>query len=72
MMPVLVEGPGYFVTADAQYLADGIGDLAAGDLNGFSQNMQLIPATNITLGVFGAGIAGVAIAAILSGQPFPT
>ncbi|ETZ99774.1 PE-PPE domain protein [Mycobacterium kansasii 824] len=72
MMPVLVEGPGYFVTADAQYLADGIGDLAAGDLNGFSQNMQLIPATNVTLGVFGAGIAGVAIAAILSGQPFPT
>lgn len=72
MMPVLVEDPGYFVTADAQYLADGIGDLAAGDLNGFSQNMQLIPATNVTLGVFGAGIAGVAIAAILSGQPFPT
>ncbi|VAZ94236.1 putative PPE family protein PPE42 [Mycobacterium pseudokansasii] len=72
MMPVLVEGPGYFVTADAQYLAEGIGDLAAGDLNGFSQNMQLIPATNITLSMFGAGIAGVAIAAIVSGQPFPT
>ncbi|VBA51767.1 PE family protein PE3 [Mycobacterium attenuatum] len=70
--PVLVAGPGYFVTADAQYVASGIERLAAGDLNGSSQYLQLIPATNAMLSVFGVGMAGVAVAAILAGQPFPT
>lgn len=42
------------MTADTHYLVDAIQDLAAGDLSGFNQNLQLIPATNIALLVFAA------------------
>lgn len=72
MLPILVEGPGALVTADTHYLVDAIQDLAAGDLSGFNQNLQLIPATNIALLVFAAGIPAVAAVAILTGQDFLT
>lgn len=71
VLPILVEGPGALVTADTHYLVDAIQDLAAGDLSGFNQNLQLIPATNIALLVFAAGIPAVAAVAILTGQDFP-
>lgn len=72
ILPILVGGPGYFVTADVQYLVNGIEDLSAGNLTGFDQNMQLIPATDIMLSVFGVAMTAAAVGAIVTGQPFPT
>lgn len=69
--PILIAGPGYFVTSDLHYLATGVDHLAAGDLGGFSQSLQLIPATNAMFGVFGVGIGVVAIGSALTGRPFP-
>ncbi|BBX96002.1 PE family protein [Mycobacterium lacus] len=71
VLPILVEGPGVFVTADTHYLVNAVDDVVAGDLSGFNQNLQLIPATNAMLLVFAFGIPAVAAAAILTGQGFP-
>lgn len=69
--PVLIAGPGYFVTSDLHYFATGVDHLAAGDLGGFNRYMQLIPATNAMFGVFGVGIGAVAVGSALTGRPFP-
>ncbi|KAA1248533.1 PE-PPE domain-containing protein [Mycobacterium simiae] len=69
MLPVFVAAPGYFVTSDLHYLVSGINALTAGDLGGFNQYMQLIPATNIMFVVFGPGIGGMVVAALVTGQP---
>lgn len=69
--PILIAGPGYFVTSDLHYFATGVDHLVAGDLGGFNQYMQLIPATNAMFGVFGIGIGAVAVGSALTGRPFP-
>ncbi|QUR67253.1 PE family protein [Mycobacterium spongiae] len=72
VLPIIVEGPGVFVATDTHYLVNATTDLAAGDLRGFSQNLQLIPATNTMLLVSGFGISAVGLVGILGGtNPFP-
>lgn len=71
ILPILVAGPGYFVTTDLHYFAVAVDNLAAGDLAGFSQYLQLIPATNAMFGVFGVGIGVLAAGSVLTGRPFP-
>ncbi|MCV6987681.1 PE-PPE domain-containing protein [Mycobacterium shinjukuense] len=72
VLPMLVEGPGLFVTADTHYLVTAIQALADGDLRGFDQNLQLIPATNSALLMFGVTIPAAAAVAVLTGEDFPT
>ncbi len=71
LLPVLVEGPGILLTANAQYLVNAIEDLAAGSLGGFVQNLQLIPAADLTLIVLALGFGAAAGPAIVSGNGFP-
>ena len=71
VLPVLVEGPSVFVTADTHYLVNAVDDLTAGDLRGFNENLQLIPATNTMMLVFGAAIPTVAVVDIFNGEDFP-
>ncbi len=71
ILPIFVAGPGYFVTSGLHYFVMGIDQLTAGDLGGFNQYMQLIPATNTMLVVFGVGLGALAVGSVLTGQPFP-
>ena len=71
LLPLLVEGPGILLYADAQYFVNAIEDLAAGSLGGFVQNLQLIPAADLTLIVLALGLGAQAGPAIVSGNGFP-
>ncbi len=71
LLPLLVEGPGILLTADAQYFVNAIEDLAAGSLGGFVQNLQLIPTGDLTLILLALGFGAVAGPAIVSGNGFP-
>jgi hypothetical protein len=71
LLPLLVEGPGILLTADAQYFVNAIEDLAAGSLSGFIQNLQLIPTADLTLIVVGVALGALAGPAIISGNGFP-
>lgn len=71
ILPILVAGPGYFVTSDLHYFVKSIDELAAGDLGGFNRYVQLIPATNVMFGVFGVGLGALAVGAVVTGQQFP-
>ncbi|WP_246216805.1 PE-PPE domain-containing protein [Mycobacterium botniense] len=70
-LPSVLEGPGTFVTNDVHFLVTAIEDLAAGNLSGFGQELQLIPAADITLAVMvGALLPALALEDILAGIPF--
>jgi hypothetical protein len=71
LLPLLVEGPTMFLMADVHYLVNAIEDLAAGSLGGFIQNLQLIPASNLTLIVLALSFGAVAVPAIVAGNAFP-
>lgn len=71
VLPILIEGPGVILTADTYYSINAIKDLAAGNLSGFNQNLQLIPATNAMLLTFGATIPIAAGVSAYIGRDFP-
>ncbi|KLO30121.1 hypothetical protein ABW16_07675 [Mycolicibacter heraklionensis] len=70
LLPVVLGAPGNFVTNDLHFLAEGTNQLVAGDFGGFVDQLELIPAGDITMAaLMGLGLPFLALQSILAGVP---
>lgn len=70
LLPLILEVPGNLVTNTLHFVAEGAGALATGDVAGFVEQLELIPAAETTLGVLmGIGLPFLAAQAIAIGIP---
>lgn len=70
LLPVVLGAPGNFVTNDLHFLAEGTNQLVAGDFGGFVDQLELIPAGDITMAaLMGLGLPFMALQSILAGVP---
>lgn len=67
LAPILLDAPGLVVTVATQDLVSGLEDLVAGNLSGFSQQIQDVVTQNITLGSFEGFFAYAALEDIATG-----
>ncbi|QZA06250.1 PE-PPE domain-containing protein [Mycolicibacter heraklionensis] len=70
LLPVVLGAPANFVTNDLHFLAEGTNQLVAGDFGGFVDQLELIPAGDITMAaLMGLGLPFLALQSILAGVP---
>lgn len=70
LLPLILEVPGNLVSNALHFVSEGVGDLAANDVNGFVEQLELIPAAATTLStLMGIGLPFLALQAILNGVP---
>lgn len=70
LLPIVFSGPGNIVTNDLHFLAEGANELVAGDFGGFVEQLELIPAGDVTIEVLmGIGLPFLALQSILAGVP---
>jgi len=70
LLPLILEVPGNLVSNALHFVSEGVGDLAANDIGGFVEQLELIPAAATTLGtLMGIGLPFLALQAIIEGVP---